>query len=77
MECYFASAIPTPPLTSFHVAFALFRFAVIFIGIADRARAGNAVADSAEAVGPLAAALAARAEAVAAGWKADPASFQG
>ena len=77
VERYFASAIPTPPLTPFHIAFALFRFAVIFVGIADRARAGNAVAEAAEAVGPLAAAFAARAEAVAAGWKAHPASVQG
>ena len=64
---YFASAIPTPPLTPFHIAFALFRFSVIFVGIADRARAGNAVAEAAQAVEPLAAAFAARAEAVTAG----------
>ena len=30
------------PLTTFHKAFALFRFAVIWVGIADRVRAGNA-----------------------------------
>ncbi len=30
------------PLTDFHVVFALFRFAMIFVGIADRARLGTA-----------------------------------
>ena len=30
------------PLTAFHKAFALFRFSVIWVGIADRARRGNA-----------------------------------
>jgi len=39
---YVAHAVPTAPLTDFHVVFALFRFAVIFVGIADRARAGTA-----------------------------------
>jgi aminoglycoside phosphotransferase (APT) family kinase protein len=42
---YYATAIPTPALTPFHVAFALFRFAVIWVGIGDRARAGNASGD--------------------------------
>ncbi|MBX9454978.1 MAG: phosphotransferase family protein [Rhizobium sp.] len=64
---YFASAIPTSPLTRFHIAFALFRFAVIFIGIADRARAGNAAADNAGAVAPLAERFAQRALDVIAG----------
>jgi aminoglycoside phosphotransferase (APT) family kinase protein len=59
---YYAAAIATPPLTPFHVVFALFRFAVIFIGIADRARAGNAAAENAERLSPLAACFAARAE---------------
>ncbi len=58
---YIASAIPTAPLKPFHVIFALFRFAVIFVGIADRARAGNAAGDDASAIGPLAARFAARA----------------
>lgn len=49
------------PLLPFHVAFALFRFSVIFVGIADRVRGGNAVAANAEAVGPLAARFAVRA----------------
>ena len=49
------------PLLPFHVAFALFRFAVIFVGIADRVRSGSAVAANAEAVGPLAQRFATRA----------------
>ncbi len=47
--------------TAFHYAFALFRMAVIFDGIAARAAAGNAVADNAAEVGALAAAFARRA----------------
>lgn len=58
---YFARAVPTAPLKPFHVVFALFRFAVIFIGIADRARAGNAASDKAAQVGPLAEKFAERA----------------
>lgn len=58
---YYASAIPTARLQPFHVAFALFRFAVIFIGIADRARAGNAAAANAVEVAPLAGQFAMRA----------------
>jgi len=58
---YYAFARPTAALTSFHLAFALFRFAVIFVGIADRARAGNAAAANASQMGPLAARLAVRA----------------
>jgi len=38
----------------FHIAFALFRFAVIFVGIADRARLGNAAGNNAEEIAPLA-----------------------
>jgi hypothetical protein len=38
----------------FHIAFALFRFAVIFVGIADRARAGSAASAEAAELGPLA-----------------------
>jgi aminoglycoside phosphotransferase (APT) family kinase protein len=48
-------------LKPFHLAFALFRFAVIFEGIAARARDGSAAADNAAEVGPLAARFAARA----------------
>ena len=46
---------------SFHYAFSLFRFAVIFEGIAARAAAGNAASDNAAEVGPLALAFARRA----------------
>src|SRR5690606_19070610 len=52
VACYYAAAVPTPALSSFHIAFALFRFAVIFVGIADRARTGTASAHDAAAMGP-------------------------
>ncbi|SPH17200.1 Putative aminoglycoside phosphotransferase [Defluviimonas aquaemixtae] len=42
------------PLLPFHKAFALFRFAVIFVGIADRVRQGTAAAANAADVAPLA-----------------------
>lgn len=58
---YHTRAQPTPPLRDFHVIFSLFRFAVIFVGIADRARAGNAAGSNAEEVGPLAQTFARRA----------------
>lgn len=45
-----SAAKPLP----FHKAFALFRFAVIFVGIADRARQGNASGADAARVAPLA-----------------------
>jgi aminoglycoside phosphotransferase (APT) family kinase protein len=54
-------------LQPFHHAFALFRFAVIFAGIAARAEAGNAAAENAAEVGQLAARFAARAVEVAHG----------
>lgn len=44
--------VPEP--APFHMAFALFRFAVIFVGIADRALAGNAADPEAAKYGPLA-----------------------
>jgi aminoglycoside phosphotransferase (APT) family kinase protein len=40
-------------ITSFHLAFSMFRFAVIFEGIAARARAGIAASSDAEEVGKL------------------------
>ena len=40
-------------ITVFHLAFSMFRFAVIFEGIAQRARQGNAASDDAEEVGRL------------------------
>ncbi len=61
LDHYYRHAAPTGALGTFHIAFALFRFAVIFVGIADRARAGTAVAANAAAVGPLARRFAARA----------------
>ena len=57
---YYARARRTPQLQPFHEAFALFRFAVIFVGIADRARAGNAATQEAATLGPLARRFAAR-----------------
>lgn len=58
---YMEGAPDSAPLLPFHKAFALFRFAVIFVGIADRARAGSAVAENAADVGPLAERFAERA----------------
>src|SRR5690606_8984221 len=52
-------------LEPFHIAFALFRFSVIFVGISDRARAGNAASSDAARVGPLAQQFARRGLAVA------------
>jgi hypothetical protein len=48
-------------MTSFHMAFALFRFAVIFEGIAARAKAGNASDAGADKTGRLSARFARRA----------------
>ena len=48
----------------FHIAFSLFRFAVILDGIAARAKAGNAAAENAVAVGAMAESFAQRALAV-------------
>jgi aminoglycoside phosphotransferase (APT) family kinase protein len=50
-----------PAPTVFHRAFALFRFAVIFVGIADRARAGSAADPQAQRFAPLARRFAIRA----------------
>jgi len=54
------TAVPHP-IQPFHTIFALFRFAVIFEGIAARARAGSAAADNAADVGELAPVFARRA----------------
>jgi aminoglycoside phosphotransferase (APT) family kinase protein len=51
---YHDCAQPTPPLEPFHEAFAFFRFAVIFVGIAERARQGSAADPEAKRLGPLA-----------------------
>ncbi|KRE17524.1 aminoglycoside phosphotransferase [Bosea sp. Root381] len=48
----------------FHLAFSLLRFAVILDGIAARAKAGNAAAENAVAVGEMAESFALRAQAV-------------
>ncbi|MEN2978511.1 phosphotransferase family protein [Tistrella bauzanensis] len=58
---YFDASGQTGPLTRFYLVLALFRNAVIFEGIAARARQGNAASDDATEVGRLAPALAARA----------------
>lgn len=60
VEEYYRHAPKAPPLLPFHEAFALFRFAVIFVGIADRARQGIAVSQEAAALAPLARAFARR-----------------
>ena len=57
---YYRNAVPTSALQPFHIAFSLFRFAVIFVGIADRARQGNASGGNAHDIAPLAARFAAR-----------------
>lgn len=54
-------------LNAFHLTFSIFRMAVIFEGIAARAKSGTASADNAEAVGRLAPAFAKRAADFAAG----------
>ena len=51
--------VPAPQ--PFHIAFALFRFAVMFVGIADRAKAGNAADPEAARYAPLAGRFAQRA----------------
>jgi aminoglycoside phosphotransferase (APT) family kinase protein len=57
---YMAASRDPAPLLPFHKAFALYRFAVIFVGIADRARAGSAADPEAERLGPLAVRFAVR-----------------
>ncbi|MBF9033731.1 phosphotransferase [Rhodobacterales bacterium HKCCE2091] len=61
VDRYLAARPGTPAPRPFHVAFALFRFAVIFVGIADRARAGQAADPEAARYGPLADRFTARA----------------
>lgn len=58
---YAAAARHGAQLTDFHMAFALFRWAAIFEGIAARAKAGNAASENAAQTGRLAAAFAERA----------------
>nr|WP_256515529.1 phosphotransferase family protein [Alsobacter ponti] len=56
---------PSGRLQPVHIVFALFRFAVIFVGIADRARAGTAADANAAQTGRLAVNFARRAHALA------------
>jgi aminoglycoside phosphotransferase (APT) family kinase protein len=58
---YAAAARHGAQVANFHMAFALFRWAVIFEGIAARAKAGNAASENAKETGRLAAAFARRA----------------
>lgn len=64
VEAYCETAPRLSGLRPFHIAFAMFRFAVIFVGIADRAAAGSAAGADAAALAPLARAFAARGLAV-------------
>jgi len=57
---YMRHAVSAAPLEPAHEAFALFRFAVIFVGVAERARQGNATDPEAEKLAPLAARFASR-----------------
>ncbi|WP_191059335.1 phosphotransferase family protein [Geminicoccus harenae] len=61
VQRYQQQAKPAGELQPFHVVFALFRFAVIFVGIADRARQGNAAGSNAGEIGRLAGNFAGRA----------------
>jgi aminoglycoside phosphotransferase (APT) family kinase protein len=58
---YFAGGATDGSFGTFHLAFALFRFAVIFVGIADRAQAGSAAGANAAEVSHLARPFARRA----------------
>ena len=64
---YMANAPFDAPLLPFHKVFALYRFSVIFVGIADRAQAGTAAGAEAARLAPLAHAFARRALEVARG----------
>ncbi|WP_306153202.1 phosphotransferase family protein [Roseovarius sp. MMSF_3281] len=60
VERYMRNAPETPPLLPFHKAFALFRFSVIWVGIADRVRLGTAAGSDVEQHGAMARKLARR-----------------
>ncbi|MGB3830470.1 MAG: phosphotransferase family protein [Mesorhizobium sp.] len=60
-SAYYEASDQPDRLNVFHIVLALFRNAVIFQGIASRARAGNANAENAAHVGRLASVLAGRA----------------
>jgi aminoglycoside phosphotransferase (APT) family kinase protein len=61
LERYYASAPAAGRVAPFHTAFSLFRVAVIFEGIAARAKSGAATAENAAEVGELSVAFARRA----------------
>lgn len=61
LQHYYRACGRSDGVTAFHFAFALFRMAVIFQGIAARAASGNAAGDNAAEVGTLAQAFALRA----------------
>ncbi|SOC13003.1 phosphotransferase family protein [Stappia indica] len=67
VACYMQAAPGSPPLLPFHKAFALYRFAVIFVGIAERARLGTASDPEAAKLAPLAERFALRALEIAEG----------
>jgi aminoglycoside phosphotransferase (APT) family kinase protein len=64
---YYERLPQSPPLLPFHKAFGLFRFAGIFVGIADRVQQGNAAGADAGRMGPMAQRLARRGLAIAEG----------
>lgn len=64
LDRYIAAAGRSEGPGRFHLAFSLFRFAVILDGIAARAKSGNAAAENAVAVGAMAESFALRAQAV-------------
>lgn len=64
LDCYCEAAGRTDGPGRFHLAFSLFRFAVILDGIAARVKSGNAAAENAVAVGAMAESFALRAQAV-------------
>jgi len=69
---YFEEMPGLGALTDFHVVFALFRFAMIFVGITDRARLGTAASADAAEVGWLAGRFARRALDLAEGRPVQP-----
>jgi aminoglycoside phosphotransferase (APT) family kinase protein len=58
---YFAAVGGDAPVTTFHIVFSLFRLAVIFEGIAARAKSGMAASSNAAEVGRLSSVFARRA----------------
>ena len=73
---YYAQVPAVGVVQPFHFAFAMFRFSVIFEGIAARAAAGNAASDDAAQAGRLGPAFARRALEVVEGRPHDPAPLE-